>query len=162
RFATNDVNVVPERVRARRIRSARMAAARNPPTGVFAGPKGAACDVGARPPCRGLTLAFQLRPDESMAHEFRRLARTELKSARKESRKTQPPRDEAIHQARKRVKKVRAIVQLIDDGGGRGLDRSAKRLRSVNRTLSELRDTDAMMQTLASLRRRHRRLFSEH
>jgi len=97
-----------------------------------------------------------------MAHEFRRLARTELKSARKEIRKTQPPRDEAIHQARKRVKKVRAIVQLIDDGGGRGLDRSAKRLRSVNRTLSELRDTDAMMQTLASLRRRHRRLFSEH
>jgi CHAD domain-containing protein len=107
-------------------------------------------------------MAFQLRPDESVTHGFRRVARKELERARDELRKARPPHDEAIHEARKSVKKVRAILQLIDDDGGSGLGGSAKRLRSVNRTLSDLRDADVMIETLAGLRTRHPKLFSEH
>ena len=69
---------------------------------------------------------------------------------------------DAIHEARKRVKKVRAILELIDDDGGSGLAHSEKRLRIVNRTLSTLRDADAMLSILTKLRSRNPRLFSEH
>jgi len=107
-------------------------------------------------------MAFQLQPDESMSKGFQRLARKELKAAVGEIRRSQSPRDDAVHEARKHVKKVRAILQLIDDDDGDGLDRCEKRLRSVNRKLSELRDADVMMETLASLRKRYPHLFSEH
>lgn len=107
-------------------------------------------------------MAFQLRPDESVTHGFQRLARKELKSTRGGLGKSRPPGDEPIHEARKSVKKVRAILQLIDDDGGSGLGGVEKRLRSVSQTLSGLRDRDVMMETLAQFRARHPQLFDEH
>lgn len=107
-------------------------------------------------------MAFRLRPDESVTHGFRRLARKELDAARDRLRAARPSRAEAIHESRKSVKKVRAILQLIEDDDGSGLGRSEKRLRSVNRMLSGLRDADVMLETLAKLRSRHPRLFSPH
>jgi CHAD domain-containing protein len=104
-------------------------------------------------------MAFRLRPDESATHGFRRLARKELTSAVGDLHKHRPSRDEAIHEARTSVKKVRAILQLIDDDHGNGLGRSERQLRSVNRTLSVLRDADALMETLSGLRSRHPQLF---
>jgi CHAD domain-containing protein len=105
-------------------------------------------------------MAFQLRSNESVSDGLQRLARKELRCARSAVDGDRTPNDDAIHEARKSVKKVRAILQLIEDDGGRGLGRSEKRLRSVNRTLSELRDAAAMIETLAALRKRHPRLFS--
>jgi len=111
---------------------------------------------------RSTQMAFQLHSDESVSKGFRRLARKELKIAREAVAKAQPPPDEAIHEARKSVKKVRAILQLVDNDDGTGLDRCRKRLRSVNHTLSELRDAEVMIETLADLRKKHPHLFSEH
>ena len=107
-------------------------------------------------------MAFRLRSDESVAHGLRRLARNELEAVRGELRKTRPPKDEPVHEARKSVKKIRAILQLIDDDAGTGLGRSDKRLRSINRTLSELRDADVMMETLEKLRAKHPHVLSPH
>jgi hypothetical protein len=59
------------------------------------------------------------------------------------------------------VKKVRAILQLIDDDQGARLDGDQRSLRSVNRTLSDLRDADVLMETLARLRSKHPHLMSE-
>ena len=89
-------------------------------------------------------MAFQLRSDESVSQGLQRLARKELKSARSAVNGARAPNDEAIHEARKSVKKVRAILQLIEDDDGEGLGRSEKRLRS------ELRDAAAMVETLAA------------
>ena len=105
-------------------------------------------------------MSFQLRPDESITHGLRRLARKQLEVARGELGRTRPLRDEPVHEARKCVKKVRAILQLIDDDG-RGVQRSEKRLRSINRILSDLRDADVMMETLAGLRVRHPHVLNE-
>jgi len=105
-------------------------------------------------------MAFHLRSNESVPEGLRRLARKELRSARSDVGGKRTPSDAAVHEARKSVKKARAILQLIDDDDGRGLGRSRKRLRSVNRTLSDLRDATAMIETLAALRKRHPRLFS--
>jgi CHAD domain-containing protein len=107
-------------------------------------------------------MSFLLRPDESVTRGFRRLARKELEKTRDELRRARPPHDTAIHEARKSVKEVRALLQLIEDDGGDGLGGSGARLRSVNRTLSELRDADVMIETLARLRTRHPQLLSEH
>ena len=107
-------------------------------------------------------MAFRLRSDESVTDGLQRLVRKELKAARDGLRQTSPPSDEAIHEARKSVKKVRAIAQLIDADDGRGLAASSKTLRGVSRTLSALRDADAMVEMLTELRKRNPRLISEH
>ncbi len=90
------------------------------------------------------------------------MARRELRRARKALRAHNPPSDEAIHEARKSAKKVRAIVALVEADGGSRLGRSQKRLRTINRTLSPARDADAMLEILAKLKSRNPHLFSEH
>src|SRR5262245_45202422 len=107
-------------------------------------------------------MSFQLRQGESVPRGLRRLARKQLRSARDRLREATPPSDEAIHEARRSVKKVRAIVNLLDADKGRGLDQARKRLRSINRTLSKLRDADAMRETLTNLRKRNRAVLNEH
>src|SRR5262245_55444792 len=107
-------------------------------------------------------MAFRIRPDESVSHGLRRVAASTLKSARDELRRKTPPGDEAIHEARKSVKKVRAIGQAIEADSGRGTRDELKRLRRINHVLSPLRDADAMVVTLAKLKRRNPRLFTEH
>ena len=107
-------------------------------------------------------MAFRLRPGESVSRGLRRLAKKELLSAHDELRKTNPPHDESIHEARKSIKKVRAVMELIAADQGRGLAGCQKRVRKVNRTLSGLRDADAMLAVLTKLRNRYRRLFDEH
>jgi len=77
-------------------------------------------------------------------------------------RRSTPPSDEAIHDARKRLKKARAIMQLIETDGGSGVAGCRKRFRTVNRTLSSLRDADAKIEILTKLRKRSPALFSEH
>ena len=107
-------------------------------------------------------MAFRVRPEESMAHGLRRLARKELSSAGEHLQRAKPPREEAIHEARKSVKKVRAIVHLVKSDNGRGLSGSKKRLRDANRVLSQSRDADAMNEILSKLLNRHPHLLSEH
>ena len=105
-------------------------------------------------------MAFELRPRQSTARDLRRLARKELRRARDELAGTRTPGDESIHGARKSVKKVRAILELMENDAGDGLARSEKGLRAVNRTLSGLRDAQAMIETLDKLCLAHPELFS--
>src|SRR6185369_13284268 len=70
--------------------------------------------------------------------------------------------DEAIHQVRKRIKKVRAVLTLIEADDGRGVGGSRKKLRKIARALSPLRDADAMLQLLATLQHGRRKAFDEH
>ena len=102
-------------------------------------------------------MAFQLKTDRAVAREVRRLARKELESARKALMRAPRPADEAIHDARKSVKKVRAILHLVETDGGHGLSGSRKRLRAVSRTLSDLRDATAMIDTFETLAHEHAR-----
>lgn len=107
-------------------------------------------------------MAFRLRADESVRRGLRRLAKKELRSARERLARSLPPSDEAIWEARKSIKKTRAIAELIGADEGDRLKGSQKRLRRINRTLSELRDADAMVETIEKLRKAHPRLLSEH
>src|SRR4051812_13759525 len=111
--------------------------------------------------CNRPGMAFRLRAQESVPHGLRRLAGKQLRAAREALRTSPPPPDEAIHEARKSIKKVRAVLELIASDGGKGTGGSRKRLRKVNRVLSHLRDGDAMLEILAKLKARNRTLFSE-
>jgi CHAD domain-containing protein len=107
-------------------------------------------------------VAFQLHRDESVRRGLRRLARKQLRAAREQIVRTSPPDDDAIHETRKSLKKIRAIFDLVnaDDGAGVGGDR--KRLRKINKVLSSLRDADAMLETLTTLRKRDAEILNEH
>ena len=96
-------------------------------------------------------MPFRLRSTESIADGLRRLAREELRSITTHLDGAAPPRDDAIHEIRKSVKKTRAI-QVVGADNGRGLAKSAKRLHAINCRLSALRDADVMLETLHTLR----------
>jgi CHAD domain-containing protein len=98
-------------------------------------------------------MAFRLRPHESVSRGLRRLASKELRAVTTELGKDGRPNDKAIHEARKSLKKVRAVFRLISAEGGHGLAGSKKRLRKVNRLLSRIRDAAAQLETLATLRK---------
>ena len=93
-------------------------------------------------------MAFRLREDEPVAKGLSRLVRKQLRSA--VERLTSDGSDEAIHDARKRIKKVRAVLHLA--GTDLGGDRALKRLRRGSHALSPLRDMDAMIEAARTLR----------
>ena len=98
-------------------------------------------------------MAFDLRQDESVRHGLRRLVRRELRSAVDHLRHPRPSREEAIHQARRSVKKGRAVLTIFEEDGREGLGKSRKRLRDVGRSLAQLRDADVKLETFDRLRR---------
>jgi CHAD domain-containing protein len=106
-------------------------------------------------------MSFRLQSTESIADGLRRLAREELRSISKHLNGAAPPRDDALHEIRKSVKKTRAILQVVDADNGRGVGKSAKRLHAINRRLSALRDADVMLETLNTLRSKDRRILNE-
>ncbi len=109
-------------------------------------------------------MAFRVRAKESIGHGLRRLAKKQLSSACEHLQGTlaKAPGETAIHAARKSVKKVRAIVELVEHDNGHGMAKSRKRLRDANRILSRSRDADAMNETFATLLHRQPRVLSEH
>jgi CHAD domain-containing protein len=108
-------------------------------------------------------MAFRLRHDEkSIPDGLRRLAAKQLRSAIDELERPEGSDDEAVHQARTRVKKVRALLHVVKADRGRHLSDSKRRLRAVNRHLSKLRDADATIEVLDKIRDANRHLMSEH
>ena len=101
-------------------------------------------------------MPFRLRSTESVADGLRRLAREELRAISTHLAGAAPPRDDAIHEIRKSVKKTRAILQVVGADKGRALATSARRLRAINRRLSAVRDADVMLETLHTLRNKDR------
>jgi CHAD domain-containing protein len=108
-------------------------------------------------------MAFRLRhEDKSVPHGLRRLARKQLRSALDELHRRDGAADEAIHNARTRVKKVRALLHVVEADRGRHLSDSKKLLRAVNRRLSKLRDADATLEVFDKIRAGTPHLMSEH
>ena len=97
------------------------------------------CDVG---------VAFQLRKDETLAHGLERLVRRELRDAI-DQLAGMDVSEAAVHEARKSIKKVRAILLLVGDE----IDANGalKQLRQAGRVLAPLRDAEALVLTASEL-----------
>jgi CHAD domain-containing protein len=99
-------------------------------------------------------MPFRLRPDERLDKGLTRIVKEEVRKIVDELRR---PRlsDEAVHEARKHIKKIRAVLRLVEATTGNRLGRADKRLRRIGRALSPLRDAKALVETLAHLEKRH-------
>ena len=100
---------------------------------------------------------FRLAPDEGTADGLRRIARGQIELA---SDRLQSGDDvaEAVHEARKSLKRLRAVVRLARDPLGDDIYRSENRAyRDTGRELSAARDAQVLGETLDALTKRYRR-----
>lgn len=101
-------------------------------------------------------MAFHLNPELSVAEELKRVLREEMEAAAQQLRiAAQGNGDEAIHEARKSVKKIRATLRLVQANIGNLYAEKNAEFGAVGRTLSELRDAAAMVETYDELRKHY-------
>lgn len=102
-------------------------------------------------------MAFRLKRKESVARGVKRLADKALRSARNDLRPGKSKdRSEAVHKARKRIKKARALLELVRADVGREYQRDKRHLQHAARPLSQERDATILLTTFDDLRRRNR------
>jgi len=98
-------------------------------------------------------MAFRLKRSESVPEGVRRIAREEMGSAAKLLRNSSGiARDEAIHEARKSIKKVRALMRLVEPQLDGAYAEENARLRDAGRKLSQVRDAKALITAFDELK----------
>jgi CHAD domain-containing protein len=101
-------------------------------------------------------VAFRLKQGAPIAVEVRRIVLRQLELAISELHSVGDPQsDEAVHDARRRVKKIRAIIRLVGpvlNGSGRSVDRD---LSKVSRLLAPVADGQGVVETLEELAHRY-------
>jgi CHAD domain-containing protein len=96
-------------------------------------------------------MPFSIRPDRSFKTQFYKVARRQLRHAI-DILDTRPQgTDHAIHEARKRLKRVRSLYRLVSRQVPKFSTRENARLRGIARSLSTLRDAAALVETATYL-----------
>jgi CHAD domain-containing protein len=105
-------------------------------------------------------MSFELRADESLRKSLHRIVRKQLGDALKELTEPRPgPRDVVVHDARKALKRVRAVVRLVRPVlGEKAFQRENTCFRDAARPLTEVRDARILVETLDKLTEH----FKEH
>jgi CHAD domain-containing protein len=101
--------------------------------------------------------SYRLKKKEPVAGGVRRIARGRAEAAREELRGAIDGDDlaEAIHAARKDMKKLRAVLRLVRDGLGDEVFRAEnRRYRDAARLLGASRDAEVKVETLGALAER--------
>ncbi|HSS32761.1 MAG TPA: CHAD domain-containing protein [Solirubrobacterales bacterium] len=103
---------------------------------------------------KGPSQAYRLKRKEGAADGLRRIARGRVKKA---TERLRDPSDEelaeAIHGARKDLKKVRAVLRLLrEELGQKRFKAEDQRFRDAARLLAESRDAEVKLETLRALR----------
>jgi CHAD domain-containing protein len=101
--------------------------------------------------------SFRLDPAEPVPDEVRRVARERIDHALDELRgRADSTREEAVHEARKDMKKLRALVRLVrGDLGDRVYRAENICFRDTAAELAGVRDADVMLATLGYLEERY-------
>lgn len=92
-----------------------------------------------------------LQRGEKLADGIRRILKQQLSFAITELSDEERPIDTAVHEARKAMKRTRSLLRLIRPAIKQSYSRENRELQSVGRTLSELRDAQALLETLEGL-----------
>jgi CHAD domain-containing protein len=101
-------------------------------------------------------VPFELEPVESVGAGVRRIVDEQLASALAELRDANPAdADETVHAARKRFKRIRAVVRLIrEELGDETFASENASFRDAGASLAEARDAAVLVQTLDGLKDR--------
>ncbi len=101
-------------------------------------------------------MGFRLKAGETVGAGIRRIALEQLDEALAELRgagDTARAKDKAVHAARKRMKRLRAVVRLVRDELGEGVfERENAGFRDAGGTLAEARDAAVLVDTLVELK----------
>jgi len=101
-------------------------------------------------------MAYRLKHGETVPEAIRRIVQEEIDSAGKQLTNGQgKKRDEAVHEARKSLKKVRGALRLMQPELGRAYQDENTRMRDLGRELSEIRDATAIIEVFDSLVEKH-------
>jgi CHAD domain-containing protein len=96
-------------------------------------------------------MAFELKANESVGEAVKRIARHQLQGALGQL-KSRLLRDEAVHEARKHFKRLRALLRLVrSELGDEIYRRENSCFRDAGQPLTEVRDARVLLDTLEQL-----------
>lgn len=101
-------------------------------------------------------MAYAIQFDQSLNDERKRIAIEQIDKSLAEMRDDAFDLHERVHQFRKRAKKIRALLRLFRPVDEAWYQRENARFRDLAARYSELRDSDAALETLANLERHFR------
>jgi CHAD domain-containing protein len=106
---------------------------------------------------------YRLKDDETVPDGIARIAYGRIDHAIDELRgKTKSSREEAVHEARKDLKKLRSLLRLVrGEIGDEVYQRENEGFREAGRRLSGVRDADVMIETLDSLAEHSKEMNAE-
>jgi CHAD domain-containing protein len=93
-------------------------------------------------------MAYRLRPAKPFASEFRAVATQQLTKAVRLLEDQPHGSHEAVHAARKKFKRVRALYRLVQPEAKAFRARENARIRDIAQTLSAVRDATALVETV--------------
>jgi CHAD domain-containing protein len=98
-------------------------------------------------------MAYKLQSEEPISEGVRRIAREQLEKAIAQlNGETEDGPDEAVHDVRKRLKKLRALLRLVrDEVGSKTYKQENACFRDAGRQLSDVRDAQVRIETLDKL-----------
>ncbi len=100
-------------------------------------------------------MSLDVKPEERVSRAIRRIGRKRIDKSLETltaARSNGNVSDEAIHQVRRHLKQVRALLRLArGELGGKRFRRENTALRDAGRPLSEVRDATVMLETLEGL-----------
>jgi CHAD domain-containing protein len=108
-------------------------------------------------------MAFTLHQRKRIEDELRNTARRQLRRG-SDALKQRGTRTLGtnVHEARRSLKKARAVVKTLRDAGADVPRKERRRLRKASRELSGLRDSAAIVDTFHRLRKRYPKRLAEH
>jgi CHAD domain-containing protein len=102
-------------------------------------------------------MGFRFQREESVAEGARRIATEELNSIIHDFEHATPAtRDKSIHEARKSLKKLRAILRLMRNELGASYRTENRIFRQAGRTLSDLRDSASVIESFDTLEEKYK------
>ncbi len=97
-------------------------------------------------------MGYSLKRKEKLPDGIRRVVTEQIDAAVRDLAKQPAEIEEGIHEARKRFKKIRAVLRLVRDELGDVYGRENRWFRDAGRYLADYRDITAMTETLGKLR----------
>jgi CHAD domain-containing protein len=96
-------------------------------------------------------MAFIVEPDQAVAKQLLRAVRSQLKGAIAALDEGDQAVAERVHDVRTSLKKVRAVLQMVESAANGAGRRSRRRLRAIGREVSAVRDAGVLLETADSL-----------
>jgi CHAD domain-containing protein len=96
-------------------------------------------------------MTYRMDPTRATGDEVRRIARDEVGRALLQIEDPDLDHGTTVHEVRKRCKKVRALLRLVQDVAPKLRRRENTAFRDIARTLSDARDADVMLETFDAL-----------